>query len=278
MIKQNKLFLKTMLVLAWFNTSSTQNTSVLIDASTLLKHNTDIRRKALVKNLQTTIRKSYSTLALWKTVRNAFDVPFFCPEHAVRSEFFKFLNGIKLEQDYPVIISEGDQLPPLLAAWTLGRLDGEQAISLADSYINKKDCSDENKKFYHALVYVTFDSEITKSTRFINNKIQKIFNLCQTHAQKLYLVGHCDRASGQWLQDNCTELLSLFDKVLLSHQLTTLPKHFSDHFWLEKLGLANTIKQQEYIYISDWNNGVKKDDPPHYMSTSKTLIKLLSNR
>jgi len=256
-----------------------QKPPVIFEVSTLVKQDTDARKKILLTKLQEAYhRKNYSTLALWHTIRDVFDVPFFCNEREVRLEFYKFLEKIKLPEKYPTITFEGDPLPPIISALNLNKLTAKEAIRMADEYVDIQDYSERDKNFYHALIYVTFDPEVSKETRSINNKTQKLLDFCRTCGNPAYLVGHCDLVVCIWLKEHCADLLSKFDKVLFSNQAIKLPQtHFDDGWWLTQLKLADIANaSSSYFYINDWvAGGVKGDAPPHYASTSKTLRKML---
>jgi hypothetical protein len=56
-----------------------QKPPVIFEFSTIVKQDTDARKKSLIKQLQEKYhRKNYSTLALWHTLSDVFDVRFFC--------------------------------------------------------------------------------------------------------------------------------------------------------------------------------------------------------
>lgn len=252
---------------------------VIFTVNSLVKQNTDARKKVLLRELQQAHqRKNFGTMALWHTIRDSFEVPFFCNERSVRDAFFKFLGEIKIEQTCPPVIFEGIALPPIMAAWNVGKLDANAAIKLADEFIQARDCSDDNKKFYRAMIHITFDPEVSKTTRLINQKTQKLLDMCRNNGHKTYLVGHGDAALDEWLKEKCADVLAKFDKVFFSRHAQTLPQTFDDVWWLEQLGLVDaTGAKPEYVYIDDWlPGGVRGDAPPHYASTSKALKQILN--
>ncbi len=253
---------------------------VIFEVSTLITQDTDARKKTLIKQLQEKYhRKNYGTLALWHTIRDVFDVPFFCNEREVRLEFYKFLEKIQLSKQYPTITFEGDSLPPIMAAWNLGQLSAQEAMRIANEYLDKQDYPENTKKFYQALLFVTFDPTVTKSTKSINNKTQKLIDNCCSYGYPVYLVGHCDLVSCAWLKENNTDLLSKFSKIFFSNQVKTLPQTgFDDNWWLSQLGLTSkTDINTDYIYVCDWlEDGTKGDAPPHYACSSKKLRKILA--
>lgn len=253
-----------------------QNTTVIFEITTIIKTDVDGRKKALVKKMQETVRKSYSTMALWKSIRTAFDVPFMCNEQEVRTEFFKFLDGIPVQIQCPHIISDdGFTMPPIMVAWLLGKLDTQQVQQQADKYIDAQECSESNKKFYHAMIYTTFNPEVSHKTRIVNNKTEKLVDFCRNNGCKIYLVGHCDPSMSKWLATQHTDLFSKFDKVFFSYQdSATAATVFDDSWWLNHLGLD---KQKKYLFVSDWtHDGKKVDKPLHYTSNSKTLMHIIA--
>lgn len=256
-----------------------QKTAVIFEITTLVKTDVDGRKKALLKKMQETVRKSYSTMALWKSVRTVFDVPFICNEQSVRTEFFKFLNGIQIQEKYPTITAEGYTLPPVIAAWNLGKIDTAHAQQLTNKYIDEQSFPENDKKFYRALIYTTFDPAVAHGTRIINPKVEKILNTCCTNGRQTYLIGHSDPTLYQWLKEQHAQLLTKFNKIFFSHQAKIAPTTtFDDAWWLENLGLSNLTKTTDgYVFISDWNSqGTKTDAPPHYTSTSKSLMHIIA--
>ncbi len=245
--------------------------AIIFEITTLVQTDVDGRKKALLKKMQETVRKSYSTMALWKSVRTAFDVPFMCNEREVRTEFFKFLSNISTPKPYPKIVSEGFTVPPIMSEWLLGNLNDTDAQQKADEFIHAQEYPENNKKFYHAMVYTTFDQHVSRQTRTINNKTEKLVNRCRTNGHKVYLIGHCNPETSTWLKSQYTELFAQFDKIFFSHQDSATDKTvFDDAWWLEHLGLD---KHANYLFVSDWApNGEKTDAPPHYTSTSKKLL------
>lgn len=256
-----------------------QQPVIIFTVNSLVKQNTDARKKALLRELrQAHHRKNYSVMALWHSVRNAFDVPFFCNERAVRDAFFKFLEEINIEQTVPPVVFEGIALPPIMAACNLGKLDAHAAIKKAEDFIQARDCSEDNKKFYRAMVHVSFDPEVSKVTRLINQKTQKLLDRCHDKGYHSYLVGHVDAALDQWLKEACSAMLAKFDNIFFSRQAQALPQAFDDAWWLEQLGLVGAMGDKpECVYIDGWlPGGVRGDAPPHYEATSKALKQLLN--
>ena len=267
-------YTKIFLVLPFFAAHASKQV-FLFDFSTLVKQDTNARKQLLLKRLQESYgRKNYSTMALWRSIRQAFDVNFFCNEREVKRAFYKFLQNIPVPVNCPTITFESEPLPPLITAWNLGRIDTQKAMQLADEYIDKQQYNDNNKKFYHAMIYITFDPTVAQTTKFINEKAKKIADSCHAKGYCACLVGHCDKNARTWLQEQHADLLNLFNKILFSHEIEQLPqREFDDAWWLEHLGVA---KSEPYAYVTDWRrDGSKGDEPPHYATTSKELQKLL---
>ena len=163
-----------------------------------------------------------------------------------------------------------------MTAWTLGKINTNQAQKLADQYIDAQQCSESNKQFYHAMIYTTFDPTVVRNSRVINNKAEKILNSCCQNGNKKYLVGHGDPTLKTWLEYEHADLVKKFDKILFSFQIQVTPNTvFDDPWWLKQLGLSTA--PNSYVFVSDLtSNGKKTDEPPHYTSTSKKLITLLT--
>lgn len=278
------IIVKKILICVWctwllLTTAYAQKTCVIFDLSSLIKQDTDARKNTLIKKLEESYHKKISTLGLWHIIRRVFDVPFFGNEQQVRVEFFKFLEGIKLDEQYPAISFEGLALPPIMVAWNLGRIDSNRALQLTNTYIDTQNCPETDKIFYHALVYITFDSAINQSTRVVNQKTVHLLDKCRAQNCQTYLVGHCDRSIAAWLHKAQAPLLEKFNKIVFSNQVEQLPeKTFDDAWWLKELGLTSIAAgSDDYVYICDWRpDGVKGDAPPHYACTSKALKKLLA--
>jgi hypothetical protein len=252
---------------------SAQRMPVIFDVTALVKQNVSSWRSDCHARSSYVI-KNLGILTLLSGMFEAFGFKGL-QERPGRLKFFEFLNQIPISENYPTIFFEGDKLPPIMAGWALGKIGSIQAKNIAAAYIDTQDLSDNIKKFYHTLIYVTFEPDIMEQTIYIDPDALEIVEKFKTCAYPLYLIGHCDRESYGRLYTRWAHLMDKFDRILFSHQIEGITSEtiFDDAFWLHHLDISD---QQDYVVVDDWTGpGKRGDEPPHYASTSRELAKML---
>lgn len=248
---------------------------IIFDATALIKQNVgswwrkDSRARSCVM-----AERLGGWIALIPKVFKAFGIPP-VQERTGRLKFFAFLNPIPVPVACPQVIFEGDQLPPIMAAWALGMISNEETTHIVNDYIDAQHYSADAKEFYHALVYVTFDPAVMEQTTYLDMDALEIVEKFKTREHPLYLIGHCDRGSYARLHKKWEHLMGTFNRILFSHQIPdiTPETQLDDTFWLHHLGISD---QQDYVVVDDWKGpGVRGDAPPHYASNSRELAKML---
>ena len=254
-----------------------QKPPVIFDVTALIKQDINARKRVLAAQLYKRYIWGISELRLEGALIRTFGEPLF-RERSARLKFFEFLNKVPVVEHYPDTTFEGDVLPPIMAMWALGKLSAEKAMQQVRAFIDAQNYSEDDKAFYRALVYTSFDPEVMESTCYVDEKAVGVVDEFRKHGCPTYLVGHCDLASYDSLRRKGTEFLAKFNRVAFSHQCAVMPEKFDDSFWLHELGLADgSERSPEYLYVDDWMApGVKGDVPPHYASTSSAVKRILA--
>lgn len=275
-----KKLIRTCSLLCCWPTLAMQKPPVIFDVTALVKQDIGGKTRFLSENFLGSYHFGISEIALEWALINTFGVPLF-KEHSARLKFFEFLSKIPVVERYPKTKFEGDILPPIVAAWALGKRNTEETMRTAHDYVDAHNYPDSVKKFYHALIYTTFDPNVMEHTCTVDVKAEKLLDSLRTLGYKTYLIGHSDLASRKRLGEKYASRMSKFDKIIFSHETAFTPETtFDDNFWLHQLGLVDpSDKLPNYIFVDDWIAGnVTGDAPPHYTSTSSALKKILAEK
>lgn len=254
--------------------------AVIFDAEAIVKQDIGAKTKELARLLYGSYVWGISEIKLECDLWNAFGVPLF-QERSARIKFFDFLRGVVLPEhlhsarDLPVTSFEGDRMPPIMSAWVLDKLPVIKLVETVTAHINALDVLPDVKKFYHALVRTTFDTEIMGRTCRLHKKTLEVLDQCRLHSIPTYAVGHCAPELCGLLQQKAPGLLEKFNKVLFSYQcadMVTSETKFDEEFWCKQLEQSYAETLHSCVYVDN----IESDNPPHYKTNSSALMSLVS--
>lgn len=232
----------------------------IFDVSSIIKQDIDKKQSELVTRLYG--KDSYwNLLKLGKISHKVFGLSWAdmikvllgdkyknAQEHKARMKFFEFLRGIKVDKALPIVLFEGDELPPIMAGWVLGVYKPHDVIDKAFAYIDGQELDDDVAELFRALVFVTFTPEIMARSCKKDEETLRLVDDYAAQQLPVYLVGHCDPAAHDKLHQD-PEGRALLEKfkghVLFSYQTyadhVTPETQFDDVFWVRRLGVTEVV-------------------------------------